>query len=110
ARRWRQSKARGRRNRRVQPGRRPKGLPPSQRPTPFADRATSECAESPMIERASGRYLLQLSRLPSGLLGISRHLLGTTHEVDDRHNHQDDNECSKTDVHKNLLSWIATVH
>src|ERR1019366_5691361 len=104
-----QSKERGRRNRRGQPGRRPKGLPPSQRPTPCADRATSECAESPMIELASGKYLLQLSRLLPGLLGITRHLLGTTHEVDDRHDHQDDNECSKTDVHRNLLSWIATV-
>ena len=35
--------------------------------------------------------------------------LGTSHEVDDRHDYQDDNECSKTDVHRNLLSWIATV-
>ena len=69
----------------------------------------SECVKSPMIELASGKYLLQLSRLPSGLLGISRHLLGTTHEVDDCHDHQDDNECPKTDVHRNLLSWIATV-
>src|ERR1035437_1464766 len=68
-----------------QPRGRPKGLPPSRRPTPCADRATSECVESPMIELASGKYLLQLSHLPSGLLGISRHLLGTTQEVDDRH-------------------------
>jgi NAD(P)-dependent dehydrogenase (short-subunit alcohol dehydrogenase family) len=35
--------------------------------------------------------------------------LGTTHEVDDCHDHQDGNECPKTDVHRNLLSWIATV-
>jgi Na+/proline symporter len=35
--------------------------------------------------------------------------LGTTHEVDDRHDHQDDNERSNTDVHKNLLSLMATV-
>jgi hypothetical protein len=62
-----------------------------------------------MIEMAPGNHLLQLSRLPSGLLGITRHLLGTTHEVDDRHDHQDGNECPKTDVHRNLLSWIATV-
>ena len=80
-------KERGRRNRRGQPGGRPKGLPPSRRPTPCADRATSKCVKSPMIELASGKYLLQLSRLPSGLLGINRHLLGTTHEVDDRHDH-----------------------
>ena len=50
-----------------------------------------------------------LNPVTTGSLGISRHLLGTTHEVDDRHDHQDDNECSKTDVHRNLLSWIATV-
>src|SRR5664280_306776 len=40
---------------------------------------------------------------------MSRHLLGTTHEVDDRHDHQDKDECSETDIHRNLLSWIATV-
>jgi hypothetical protein len=62
-----------------------------------------------MIELATGKYLLQLSRLRPGCLGVARHLSGTTHEVDDRHDHQDDNECSKTDVHRNLLSWIATV-
>src|SRR5664280_1031775 len=84
-------------------------LPPSRHPTRCADRATSECAESPMIELPSGKHLLQLSRLLPGRLGITRHLLGTTHKVDDRHDHQDDHECSKTDVHRNLLSWIATV-
>jgi hypothetical protein len=62
-----------------------------------------------MIELESGKHLLHLGRLPSGLLGITRHLLGTTHEVDDRHDHQDKDECSETDVHRNLLSWIATV-
>src|SRR5665213_3816434 len=35
--------------------------------------------------------------------------LGTTHEIDDRHDHQDKDECSETDIHRNLLSWIATV-
>src|SRR5664280_1052893 len=84
-------------------------LPPSRHPTPCADRATSECVESPTNEPASGKHFLQLSRLPSELLGTSRHLLGTTHEVDDRHDDQDDNERSKTDLHRNLPSWIATV-
>jgi hypothetical protein len=56
ARRWKQSKERGRRNRRDLPGGRPRGSPPSRRPTPCADRATSECVESPMIELASGKY------------------------------------------------------
>jgi hypothetical protein len=62
-----------------------------------------------MIELASGRHLVQLSRLLPGWLGITRHLLGATHEVDDGDDHQDHDECSKTDVHRNLLSWIATV-
>src|ERR1039458_5097633 len=49
-----------------------------------------------------------LQQCPQGMraprLGISRHLLGTTHDVDDRHDDQDENECSKTDVHGSLLS------
>jgi len=35
--------------------------------------------------------------------------LGPTDEIDDAHDHQDRNECSKADVHGFQLSWVTEI-